>query len=51
MKKKRKRRNSLGNRIYRGIYKVMAISSELMARVGYESNSVVYKEIVKESGI
>ena len=32
-----------------GVYKSLAIrSSELMARVRNESNSVVYKEIVKE---
>ena len=34
-----------------GAYKVMAISSELMARVKDESSSVVYKEIVKETMI
>lgn len=34
-----------------GVYKYLAISSELMARVRDESNSVVYKGIVKEAGI
>ena len=34
--------------IIAGIYKVIAISSELMARVRDESNGVVYKGIVKE---
>ena len=34
-----------------GIYKVIAISSELMARVRDESNIVVYKGIVKETVI
>ena len=35
--------------LIRGVYKVLAIrSSELMARVREESNSVVYKGIVKE---
>ena len=32
-----------------GVYKYLAISSELMARVGDESSGVVYKEIVKET--
>ena len=35
--------------LIQGVYKCLAIrSSELIARVRDESNSVVYKEIVKE---
>ena len=43
--------NSSVMRFAERVYKVKAISSELMARVRDESNGVVYKEIVKELAI
>ena len=43
----RSRRGSLIRSISGGVYKSLVISSELMARVRDESNSVVYKGIVK----
>ena len=42
---------SLVNCFVRKVYKVMAVSSELMAQVRDESNRVVYKGIVKEAVI